>query len=136
MSGLGHLQSALSKERRELQQQQQRTLLEAIPKDLSRPWEDPMPEDGERHLAAELRGLGMTATNEAPEWKVKALGKAPTFGIKDSRSILEQRQSLPIYKLKKELIQAVLDNQVRLERQLGAHVVISHSVLADNSAPA
>eukprot|EP00879_Flechtneria_rotunda_P012406 GHRR01012955.1.p1 GENE.GHRR01012955.1~~GHRR01012955.1.p1 ORF type:complete len:1206 (+),score=437.88 GHRR01012955.1:239-3856(+) len=104
--------SALSKERRELQQQQQRTLLEAIPKDLSRPWEDPMPEDGERHLAAELRGLGMTATNEAPEWKVKALGKAPTFGIKDSRSILEQRQSLPIYKLKKELIQAVLDNQV------------------------
>lgn len=45
-------QSALSKERRELQQQQQRTLLEAIPKDLSRPWEDPMPEEGERHLAA------------------------------------------------------------------------------------
>jgi ATP-dependent RNA helicase DHX8/PRP22 len=46
------MQSALSKERRELQQQQQRTLLEAIPKDLSRPWEDPMPEEGERHLAA------------------------------------------------------------------------------------
>ena len=34
-------QSALSKERRELREQQQRTLLEAIPKDLSRPWEDP-----------------------------------------------------------------------------------------------
>lgn len=25
--------------------QQQRTLLEAIPRDLSRPWEDPMPEE-------------------------------------------------------------------------------------------
>lgn len=37
-------QSALSKERRELREQQQRTLLEAIPKDLSRPWEDPLPE--------------------------------------------------------------------------------------------
>lgn len=47
-----HTQSALAKERREVQQQQQRTLLEAIPKDLSRPWEDPMPEEGERHLAA------------------------------------------------------------------------------------
>lgn len=46
------LQSALAKERRELQQQQQRTVMDAIPKDLSRPWEDPMPEDGERHLAA------------------------------------------------------------------------------------
>jgi len=34
-------QSALAKERRELQQQQQRTVLEAIPKDLSRPWEVP-----------------------------------------------------------------------------------------------
>eukprot|EP00878_Enallax_costatus_P035553 GHUV01039707.1.p1 GENE.GHUV01039707.1~~GHUV01039707.1.p1 ORF type:complete len:188 (-),score=34.95 GHUV01039707.1:269-784(-) len=54
----------------------------------------------------------MTATNEAPEWKVAALGKAPTFGIQDSRSILEQRQSLPIYKLKDQLVQAVLDNQV------------------------
>jgi hypothetical protein len=50
-----HTQSALAKERRELQQQQQRTLLEAIPKDLSRPWEDPMPEEGERHLAAVSR---------------------------------------------------------------------------------
>lgn len=39
-------QSALAKERRELQMQQQRTLLEAIPRDLSRPWEDPMPEEG------------------------------------------------------------------------------------------
>jgi ATP-dependent RNA helicase DHX8/PRP22 len=38
--------------------QQQRTLLEAIPRDLSRPWEDPMPEEGERHLAMELRGIG------------------------------------------------------------------------------
>ena len=44
-------QSALAKERRELRDQQQRSALEAIPKDLSRPWEDPLPEPGERHLA-------------------------------------------------------------------------------------
>ena len=41
-------QSALAKERRELKEQQQRTLLEAIPKDLSRPWEDPMADPSER----------------------------------------------------------------------------------------
>jgi hypothetical protein len=40
--------------------------------------------------------------------------QAPTFGIKDSRSILEQRQSLPIAKLKEQLVQAILDNQVNL----------------------
>lgn len=45
-------------ERRELKEQQQRTLLEAIPKDLSRPWEDPMADPSERALAQELRGVG------------------------------------------------------------------------------
>lgn len=37
-------QTALAKERRELREQQQRSMIEAIPKDLNRPWEDPMPE--------------------------------------------------------------------------------------------
>jgi hypothetical protein len=35
-------QSALAKERRELREQQNRMVLEAIPKDLSKPWEDPL----------------------------------------------------------------------------------------------
>lgn len=104
-------QSALMKERRELKEQQQRSELEAVPKDLSRPWEDPMPEQGERHLAAELRGVGV-AGFEQPEWKQKALGKAPTYGQRDTRSIKEQRESLPIYKLRDQLVQAVHDNQV------------------------
>ena len=39
-------------------------------------------------------------------------GKAPTFGIKDDRSIKDQRESLPIFRLKDQLMQAVIDNQV------------------------
>ena len=60
----------------------QRTLLEAIPKDLSRPWEDPLPEQGERHLAQELRGIGLGGY-EVPEWKQQALGKvrAPCLAL-------------------------------------------------------
>lgn len=104
-------QSALAKERRELREQQQRTMLDSIPKDLNRPWEDPMPETGERHLAQELRGVGLSAY-DMPEWKKDAFGKAPTFGQRSKLSIQEQRQSLPIYKLKNELIQAVHENQV------------------------
>ncbi|KAG8058761.1 hypothetical protein GUJ93_ZPchr0002g23530 [Zizania palustris] len=46
------------------------------------------------------------------EWKEEAYGKALTFGQMPKLSIQEQRQSLPIYKLKKELMQAVHDNQV------------------------
>ncbi|KAF3488380.1 hypothetical protein F2Q69_00055820 [Brassica cretica] len=94
-----------------MREQQQRTMLDSIPKDLNRPWEDPMPETGERHLAQELRGVGLSAY-DMPEWKKDAFGKTPTFGQRSKLSIQEQRESLPIYKLKKELIQAVHDNQV------------------------
>ncbi|KAK1552343.1 hypothetical protein Q3G72_015024 [Acer saccharum] len=48
LSRAAALQSALIKERREVREQQQRTMLDSIPKDLNRPWEDPMPETGER----------------------------------------------------------------------------------------
>ncbi|KAL0346701.1 UNVERIFIED_CONTAM: putative pre-splicing factor ATP-dependent RNA helicase DEAH5 [Sesamum calycinum] len=105
------LQSALIKERREVREQQQRTMLDSIPKDLNRPWEDPMPETGERHLAQELRGVGLSAY-DMPEWKKDAYGKALTFGQRSKLSIQEQRQSLPIYKLKNELVKACHDNQV------------------------
>ncbi|KAH0453564.1 hypothetical protein IEQ34_017888 [Dendrobium chrysotoxum] len=111
LSRAAALQSALIKERREVREQQQRTMLDSIPKDLNRPWEDPMPETGERHLAQELRGVGLSAY-DMPEWKKDAYGKALTFGQRSKLSIQDQRQSLPIYKLKKELIQAVHDNQV------------------------
>ena len=53
-------QGQLAKERRELRETQQRALMDSIPKDLNRPWEDPLPEPGERHIAQELRGLGYT----------------------------------------------------------------------------
>jgi len=84
---------------------------QAVPKDLSRPWEDPLPEAGERQLAQGIRGRNLAAREE-PEWKLKAMGKAPTLGRKDVRPIKEQRESLPIYRLRDQLIQAVHDNQV------------------------
>ncbi|CAN4082820.1 unnamed protein product [Withania somnifera] len=111
LSRAAALQSALIKERREVREQQQRTMLDSILKDLNRPWEEPMPETGERHLAQELRGVGLSAY-DMPEWKKDAYGKALTFGQRSKLSLQEQRQSLPIYKLKKELVQVVHDNQV------------------------
>jgi ATP-dependent RNA helicase DHX8/PRP22 len=105
-------QSALAKERRELRETQQRALMDSIPKDLNRPWEDPLPEPGERHIAQELRGLGYTQ-EAVPEWKTKSMGKGVSFGFPSKhRSIAEQRQSLPIYALKNELVNAVTENQV------------------------
>ncbi|KAB2612655.1 pre-mRNA-splicing factor ATP-dependent RNA helicase [Pyrus ussuriensis x Pyrus communis] len=110
LSRVAALQSALIKERREVREQR-RTMLDSIPKDLNRPWEDPMPETGERHLTQELRGVGLS-TYDMPKWKNDAFGKTISFGQRSKLSNQEQRQSLPIYKLKKELVQAVNENQV------------------------
>lgn len=62
-------------------------------------------------MAQELKGVGV-GQYEMPEWKKEALGKAPQFGIRQTKSIAEQRKSLPVYKLRDQLIQAILENQV------------------------
>ncbi|KDO26216.1 hypothetical protein SPRG_08578 [Saprolegnia parasitica CBS 223.65] len=105
-------QSSLAKERRELRQTQQNELLDSIPKDLNRPWEDPMPEAGERHFATELRGINMGSSFELPEWKSKAQGKNLSYGHVSAKSMIEQRESLPVFKLKGQLMQAIRDNQI------------------------
>ncbi|KAK1376639.1 RNA helicase [Heracleum sosnowskyi] len=111
LSHAAALQPALIKERREVTEQERRTMLDSIPKDLNRPWEDPMPELGDRHLAQELRGVGLSAY-PVPEWKKDVCVAALSFRQSSKLSIQDQRKSLPIYKLKKELLQAVHDNQV------------------------
>jgi ATP-dependent RNA helicase DHX8/PRP22 len=104
-------QTALSKERREAREAMQQSLLDAIPKDMNRPWEDPRPEPGERTIAQALRGLGQSSY-ELPEWKKLYIGKSVSFGQKSSKPIKEQREGLPIFKLRNELLQAIHDNQV------------------------
>lgn len=47
-------QNQLAKERRELKQAQANSLIDSIPKDLNRPWEDPMPDAGERGVLNEI----------------------------------------------------------------------------------
>ena len=84
-------QSALAKERRELKEQQQRSEMEAVPKDLSRPWEDPMAQ-GDRQLAAEVKGTGLAA-RDVPEWKQKAFGKA-TSDAADTGSLAPPARAL------------------------------------------
>lgn len=60
--------------------------------------------DNRGFLTANMRGIGLT-NQDLPEWKKHVIGgKKSSFGKKTNMTILEQRQSLPIYKLKDELI--------------------------------
>jgi ATP-dependent RNA helicase DHX8/PRP22 len=107
-------QVAMAKERRELRRAQQQQLIDTIPKDMNKPWEDPLPEAGERHFAQELRSINLSAMENdgQPEWKAKAENKTLSYGIISNKSIKEQRESLPVYRLKNELMKAIAENQL------------------------
>jgi len=105
-------QGQLAKERRELKQVQANALIDSIPKDLNKPWEDPMPDAGERHFAQELRSVNLGASYEMSEWKQLQEKKGLAFGHQSAKSLKEQREDLPIAKLKRPLCQAIADNQV------------------------
>uniref|UniRef100_A0A8C1N2Y8 RNA helicase n=1 Tax=Cyprinus carpio TaxID=7962 RepID=A0A8C1N2Y8_CYPCA len=88
-----------------VKQAQREAEMDSIPMGLNKHWVDHS--DG-RQIAANMRGIGMI-----PEWKKHAFGaNKSSYGKKTQLSILEQRESLPIYKLKEQLIQAVHDNQI------------------------
>ena len=50
---------------------------------------------------------------DLPEWKKHVIGgKVSSFGKKTNLTLLQQRESLPIFKFKDDLIKAVTDNQI------------------------
>merc|ERR1719342_1317751 len=102
------MQGALSKERREQENDQ--------PRGEARSWADPLrkTEGDEAVQNTSTNKLNsMNPTDDMPEWKKHIIGGSKgSYGRKTSMSILEQRQSLPIYKLKDELIRAINDNQI------------------------
>jgi ATP-dependent RNA helicase DHX8/PRP22 len=104
-------QAALSKERHEMQKARANDLIDAIPKDLSKPWEDPMPETGERHFASELRSINVGGSFQMPEWKQKTQGKGLSYGFISNKTIREQRESLPVFRFKSALMSAISQNK-------------------------
>jgi ATP-dependent RNA helicase DHX8/PRP22 len=103
----------LAKERRELRQQeaQDKAAERAAGVDLNAQWQDPMA--SERQFAADLRSTQQTGTDEAvPEWKRVTMGKNPSFGKRTNMSIKQQRESLPVYKFRQQLLEAVAENQL------------------------
>lgn len=108
---------ALAKERRELRQQEANDEADSEARDFSQPWLDPMAQAADKVFASDLRGNLMGAKAlEKPTWQ--AANKAVTYGKITSLSIQDQRKSLPIYKLREQLMQAVRD--VRADTHLSS----------------
>ena len=68
-------------------------------------WQDPV-NKASSSASSDMHGApGKGLPADMPEWKKHIVGGAKgSFGKKTSMSILEQRKSLPIYKLRDELI--------------------------------
>lgn len=105
--------AALAKERKELRQSEVNAEYDSVPKDINKPWLDPMPEPGERNFAQDLRGSALSGkAGQVPEWKANTFGKATTYGRITDLSMQQQRESLPIFKLRQQLVDAVRNNQI------------------------
>ncbi|KAH8681227.1 P-loop containing nucleoside triphosphate hydrolase protein [Xylariales sp. PMI_506] len=107
MSGAG-----LVKERKELRRQEQEVAEAEAKVDLSTQWNDPMANPDQRQFATDLRNARLTAPKpEAePEWKLSA--KNEPLGRRTNMPIKQQRESLPVFAFRSQLIQAVRENQI------------------------
>jgi ATP-dependent RNA helicase DHX8/PRP22 len=107
--------TTLAKDRRELRQQeaQDKAAEESSKVDLTAQWNDPMVAPDERKFASELRSIKPNpATETIPEWKRATQSKEQSFGRRTDMTIKQQRESLPVFRFRSELIKAVHANQL------------------------
>ena len=101
----------LAKERRELRRQEVNEQADSEIHDYSAPWIDPMAQRTERIFAQDIKGLNKRPL-VASQWRSSLSNKATMYGKMSELSVQEQRKSLPIYKLREQLLMAV--REVRL----------------------
>jgi ATP-dependent RNA helicase DHX8/PRP22 len=104
------LSASLAKERRELQQQESNEQADSEVRDLTTPWLDPMSKEADRTFAEDYRGhVKGKKQADGQNWMDATFNKASSYGMITSLSIQDQRQSLPIYKLREPLLQAIAE---------------------------
>jgi ATP-dependent RNA helicase DHX8/PRP22 len=104
--------TTLAKERRDLRQQetQDKAAEEATKVDLTAQWQDPMAAN--KQFASDLRNAKPKGDEEMPEWKRALQGKNQSMGRVTTMTIREQRESLPVYKFRNQLLKAVEEHQL------------------------
>lgn len=107
--------ATLAKDRRELKQQeaQDKATEEGAKVDLSANWQDPMADPEGRKFASDLKSIKpVQAIEDVPDWKKATQNKEQSLGRRTDMTIKEQRESLPVFRFRSELIKAVHANQL------------------------
>ncbi len=105
----------LARERRELRQQEAQDKAEtrAGEVDLNSQWHDPMVAPDQRKFASDVRNTRTDKPNESvPEWKRITQGKEQSYGKRTSMSIKDQKESLPVFRFRRQLLDAIRANQL------------------------
>lgn len=103
----------LTKERKEMRQQEAEAKEQESKVDLSSQWQDPMADPDKRKFASDLRQANMRQKPEAgPDWRKAIAPKDISMGKRTNMSIKQQRESLPVYHFRSQLIQAINGNQI------------------------
>lgn len=105
LSKAAMMRSALAKESREQRQIQQREEEAVNSTRIGPSLYDPLADRDDYAPISAYKRL-----QDMPEWK-QAVNKN-SYGKKTDKSIIEQRESLPIYKLKQELMDSIKSNQI------------------------
>ncbi|KAK1752262.1 ATP-dependent RNA helicase [Echria macrotheca] len=105
----------LAKERKEQRQQEAEAKEDGEKVDLSSQWQDPMAKPESRVFGSDLRKRAQAASTNpeaVPEWKRAVAPKDQSLGRRTNMTIKEQRESLPVFVFRDQLIQAVRENQI------------------------
>ncbi|KAL7948661.1 P-loop containing nucleoside triphosphate hydrolase protein [Trichoderma barbatum] len=106
--------TSLAKERKELKQKEaEEAAKEESKENLAAQWNDPMADPDKRKFASDLKHARMnTRTDDEPEWKRAVIPKGQSLGKRTNLSIKEQRETLPVFAFRSQLIKAVHENQI------------------------
>jgi ATP-dependent RNA helicase DHX8/PRP22 len=104
----------LAKERREIRElEAAEAVAETVEKvDLSSQWNDPMADTDKHKFASDLGKSNAVKCRGIPEWKVAATTKGQTLGKRTHMTIKEQRESLPVFTFRSQLIEAIKQHPI------------------------
>ena len=107
--------TSLAKERKEIRQQeaQEKAAEQASRVDLNAQWQDPMMASDQRKFASDLRNPQANKGPDAmPEWKRATQSRNQPLGKRTNLPIKQQRESLPVFRFRRQFLDAVKDNQL------------------------
>lgn len=107
--------TALTKERKELQQQEAGTTTEEqATASLSTQWNDPMTDGDKEKFASDLGNakVNTAKSGSIPEWKLAVQPRGQSYGKRVNMSIKQQRDSLPVFALREHLTNSVREHQI------------------------